>query len=732
MAHNHLLSRVAKLVGSFALLLNAACSSADDPSGSVTGTLVRVIVRENDGSTNIQYFVKSKAGLVRLNARSDVLERLTPNSKVTAQGQWSSPDQQELAVEKLSPITSPGKVTQPLSSNAPKGKVAVILVKEPGMPDPFPKQASTTEILTGPNSTNAFFQQVSFGAMGITGDVFGWYTIAQPNCETGSAFSLSDQAQQLAAADGFVSDNYRHAIHIFQRNGGDCFLAAGSFGAPDGVGQIWSYWNNANTMAHEIGHNLGLHHANSYECQGSAFETVTMSSRCRSREYFDPWDSMGFQGYYYHFNSYSKQLQGWIPAARRARVMAPGQFTLVPQETTATSGIQSLLIPIANTNQALHVEMRRQTAPFDNETRFNGAVLVRRVVEPGLYVQSNLIDMTPLDFDPGQASMAVGQVFQDPTSGVAITLVSRNNNQAVVNVAFNAPRCGDGVKNGSESGVDCGGLCGPCPNGQQCSRHRDCADHACQAGVCVASNGGLRGYYFAGSNFDQFVDTRVDKGIDFEWGSGSPMPSLQSDFFSVRWTGKVVPPQTATYTFRTDSDDGLRLWVNNQLIIDRWYDGGFFTEGQISLTAGQQYDIRLEYYEAGDKAYATLAWSTPTMSLDVIPATALIPTPLGACSLGNAVDLGPRNVLTTVPSNACVKVAQYPEWWIWTNGLVTLQSGTGTFPVPATWTDACTNATANFTFSSAWQSRPIGNHTINCPALIKLNGNGSPLQIQWW
>lgn len=103
-----------------------------------------------------------------------------------------------------------------------------------------------------------------------------------------------------------------------------------------------------------------------------------------------------------------------------------------------------------------------------------------------------------------------------------------------------------------------------------------------------------------------------------------------------------------------------------------------------------------------------------------------------ACSVATATDLGPRTTLTTVPSNACVKISQYPSWWQFTNGLTTLQSGNGTFPVPASWTDSCTSATGSTTFTTSWQSRTIGNHAASCPVVIQLSGSGAPLQLTWW
>lgn len=108
------------------------------------------------------------------------------------------------------------------------------------------------------------------------------------------------------------------------------------------------------------------------------------------------------------------------------------------------------------------------------------------------------------------------------------------------------------------------------------------------------------------------------------------------------------------------------------------------------------------------------------------------PTPAVDCTLETATDLGPRTTLATVASDACVKVSQYPDWWNFTSGDLTLQSGTGSFPVAATWEDSCTGESQPFSFTTAWESVPVGSHTSSCPVLIELQGSGAPLQITWW
>src|SRR5258708_18151897 len=88
----------------------------------------------------------------------------------------------------------------------------------------------------------------------------------------------------------------------------------------------------------------------------------------------------------------------------------------------------------------------------------------------------------------------------------------------------------------------------------------------------AGSGSGLTGQYYDNIDFTNLKVTRTDATVNFYWGSGSPDPSIGPDTFSVRWTGQVQAQFNETYTFYTDSDDGIRLWVNGQLIINNWTD----------------------------------------------------------------------------------------------------------------------------------------------------------------
>lgn len=141
-----------------------------------------------------------------------------------------------------------------------------------------------------------------------------------------------------------------------------------------------------------------------------------------------------------------------------------------------------------------------------------------------------------------------------------------------------------------------------------------------------AAGTGLYGEYFNNANFTSRELSRIDATVDFDWGSGSPDPSIVNWSFSVRWTGWIQAAASGTYTFTTLSDDGVRLWVNNELVIDNWtLHAATEDSGTISLSADQKYDITLEFYENTGAAVIKLYWQPPGESREIIPQEYLYP-----------------------------------------------------------------------------------------------------------
>ncbi len=157
---------------------------------------------------------------------------------------------------------------------------------------------------------------------------------------------------------------------------------------------------------------------------------------------------------------------------------------------------------------------------------------------------------------------------------------------------------------------------------------------------------GLSGTYFDQMNLTGNATVRIDGPVSFDWGNGTPgIAGIGADNFSVRWQGFVTAPVTGNYTFRTRSDDGVRLYVDGNLVIDNWTDHGATNDDSaaIALTAGQRYPLTMEFYENGGQAVAQLSWSGPsTGGFQFIPLSALsycggaLPTPRAYYKLDEA------------------------------------------------------------------------------------------------
>src|SRR5262249_49491070 len=140
---------------------------------------------------------------------------------------------------------------------------------------------------------------------------------------------------------------------------------------------------------------------------------------------------------------------------------------------------------------------------------------------------------------------------------------------------------------------------------------------------------GLAVTYFDNKDFTGATVTRTDATVNFNWGNGSPSPSIGVDTFSARWTGWVQAVESGSYRFQTVSDDGVRVWVNGQILINNWTDHPptTHTSAAVTLTAGQKYDIKLEYYENTGGAVMQLLWQRPGQgTFAVIPQGQLFPT----------------------------------------------------------------------------------------------------------
>jgi beta-glucosidase len=142
----------------------------------------------------------------------------------------------------------------------------------------------------------------------------------------------------------------------------------------------------------------------------------------------------------------------------------------------------------------------------------------------------------------------------------------------------------------------------------------------------AAAAPGLRGEYFRGRELEgPPMLTRIDPAVGFRWDRGSPtadlvahgeLPAdraLGNDDFSVRWTGRLVPPLSGRYELSVTGDDGFRLDLDGRRVIDEWTTTPRARARTVSLDleAGKAYDVRLEYFDAIRDAEIRLGWRMP-------------------------------------------------------------------------------------------------------------------------
>ncbi len=163
-----------------------------------------------------------------------------------------------------------------------------------------------------------------------------------------------------------------------------------------------------------------------------------------------------------------------------------------------------------------------------------------------------------------------------------------------------------------------------------------------------AGSGGLQAEYFSdvtdlGGNP---AVTRIDSNIDFNWNTVAPDLLVNRELFSVRWRGEIHIPVSDTYIFTTRSNDGSRIYVNDQLVVDDW---GTHTardsSGTIALEAGS-YPITVEYMQDGANANINVSWQSGLIQKQVIPSVVLSPVVKAAL---------------VAPANGAVNVSQNPR-----------------------------------------------------------------------
>src|SRR5829696_8030515 len=123
--------------------------------------------------------------------------------------------------------------------------------------------------------------------------------------------------------------------------------------------------------------------------------------------------------------------------------------------------------------------------------------------------------------------------------------------------------------------------------------------------------GVTHGTYFNNLNVSGSVAFSADTPtINFDWGFGSPAATVAADGFSANWSGMIIPKASETYTFHVTSDDGVRVWLDGQLILDNWVvqSATEVTSIPLHLTAGTMYWLKIDYFELHSAALIKVFW----------------------------------------------------------------------------------------------------------------------------
>lgn len=142
----------------------------------------------------------------------------------------------------------------------------------------------------------------------------------------------------------------------------------------------------------------------------------------------------------------------------------------------------------------------------------------------------------------------------------------------------------------------------------------------------IGNGSGLNLSIYANRDLSSTPVQIIDPQVDHNWGAGSPHPNIAADNFLCVWEGYVLGKYTDKFTFTTNSDDGVRLYIDDLLIINNWTDHALTSNKAVHpLVAGKWHKIKMEYYENKGQAAVSLMWSSAFLTQEVIPSTQLKP-----------------------------------------------------------------------------------------------------------
>jgi hypothetical protein len=383
-----------------------------------------------DGRTRTRHVLKTEHGRVELKVRGKA-NHLRSGSKVRVRGEVQA-DVLALDAGNVEALTTA------TSSTMGQQDVAVILVNfQNDLGQPVTRDAARTMMFT---TVDDFYQEASFGQTWLDGEVFGYYTIAMDDtvCDN---YQLASLADQKATAAGVQLGNYARKVYVFPRN------ACGWSGLANVGGSATRAWINGGmsllVVGHELGHNQGLSHAQSLNC-----DTSPLGNTCTTHSYGDTADIMGNYRAA-HFSPFAKDVLGWLNDGVSPpihTVSASGRYSIEPYSSQSV-GPKAIRVPRGTDSSGrklwYYLEYRQPVgadAVLGSTGNLTKGVIVRLATEGDIY-SSRQLDMSPNSStssygDLADGALALGQTYTDATAKVSITLASADAGGATVDVTY--------------------------------------------------------------------------------------------------------------------------------------------------------------------------------------------------------------------------------------------------------------------------------------------------------
>ena len=128
-------------------------------------------------------------------------------------------------------------------------------------------------------------------------------------------------------------------------------------------------------------------------------------------------------------------------------------------------------------------------------------------------------------------------------------------------------------------------------------------------------NSGMIASYYNNMELSGSSISRTESQVDFNWGTSNPIEGVGADRFSARYVGNVEVKSAKAVQFGITTDDGCRLWIDGQLVVDQWKDQASVTYWTTqTYQPGQTYSVKIEYFENGGNAECRFVYKTDETS----------------------------------------------------------------------------------------------------------------------